>query len=212
MENMATLNEIMQGKGIAEDIVKAVLEEMKANKIFTASEENLDIRYGKLKGQHETTTAQLKEANDLIATMKKSTAGQEDLQQKVAAYEQQITTLQAQLEEQQTDADVQMALLAEGVKPDDMDYVMFKLKAKGKLERGEDGKIKDMTDKIAALKTQLPNQFTNDSKKTIQELKLPEGEHGGNAVTKEEFDKMGYNSRVAFKQENPEAYTRLMKG
>ena len=56
---------------------------------------------------------------------------------KVATYEQQIAALQAQLEETQTDADVQMELLAAGVKPDDMDYVMFKLKAKGKLERGE---------------------------------------------------------------------------
>lgn len=207
-----TLNEILQAKGITDDVIKAIVEEMKTNKIFTASEENLDIRYGKLKGQHDTATAQLKEANDLIATLKKSTEGQEDLQQKVATYEQQIAALQAQLEETQTDADVQMELLAAGVKPDDMDYVMFKLKAKGKLERGEDGKIKDMADKIDALKTQLPNQFSGESKKTVQELKLPEGEHGDKGVTKEEFNKMGYNSRVAFKQENPELYSQMMKG
>ncbi len=207
------LVEILHAKGITEDIIKAIQEDMKANKVFTASEENLDIRYGKLKGQHETASAQLKEANDLIATLKKSTEGQEDLQQKVATYEQQIAVLQAQLEETQTDADVQMELLAAGVKPDDMDYVMFKLKAKGKLERGEDGKIKDMADKIDALKTQLPNQFSGESKKTVQELKLPTGEHGdGKGDTKEEFNKMGYNSRVAFKQENPELYNQMMKG
>ena len=208
-----TLNEILQAKGITDDVIKAIAEEMKTNKIFTASEENLDIRYGKLKGQHDTATAQLKEANDLIATLKKSTEGQEDLQQKVATYEQQIAALQAQLEETQTDADVQMELLAAGVKPDDMDYVIYKLKAKGKLERGEDGKIKDMADKIDALKTQLPNQFSGESKKTVQELKLPNGEHGdGKGVTKEEFNKMGYNSRVALKQENPELYNQMMKG
>lgn len=209
MENM-NLTEIMQGKGIAEDVIKAIMEEMKANKVFTASEENLDIRYGKLKGQHDTATAQLKEANDLIATLKKSTEGQEDLQQKVATYEQQIAALQAQLEETQTDADVQMELLAEGVKPDDMDYVMFKLKAKGKLERGEDGKIKDMADKIAALKTQLPNQFAGDGKKTYQELKLPTDQTGGDAITRESLLKKPYAERMKLYSENPEAYKAAM--
>lgn len=211
MANM-NLTEILQGKGIAEDVVKAILDEMKANKVFTASEENLDIRYGKLKGQHDTATAQLKEANDLIATLKKSTEGQEDLQQKVATYEQQIAALQAQLEETQTDADVQMELLAEGVKPDDMDYVMFKLKAKGKLERGEDGKIKDMADKIAALKTQLPNQFSGESKKTYQELKLPTEQTGGDGITRESLLKKPYAERMKLYSENPEAYKAAMHG
>lgn len=206
------LTEILQGKGIAEDVIKAIVEEMKANKIFTASEENLDIRYGKLKGQHDTATAQLKEANDLIATMKKSTAGQEDLQKKVADYEAQITALQTQLEEKQTDADVQMELLAAGVKPDDMDYVMFKLKAKGKLERGEDGKIRDMDDKIAALKTQLPNQFAGESKKTYQELKLPTDQTGGDAITRESLLKKSYAERMKLYSENPEAYKHAMNG
>lgn len=206
------LTEILQGKGIAEDVIKAIAEEMKANKIFTASEENLDIRYGKLKGQHDTATAQLKEANDLIATMKKSTAGQEDLQKKVADYEAQITALQTQLEEKQTDADVQMELLAAGVKPDDMDYVMFKLKAKGKLERGEDGKIRDMDDKIAALKTQLPNQFAGESKKTYQELKLPTDQTGGDAITRESLLKKSYAERMKLYSENPEAYKHAMNG
>lgn len=204
------LNEILQAKGITDDVIKAIAEEMKANKIFTASEENLDIRYGKLKGQHDTATAQLKEANDLIATLKKSTEGQGDLQQKVATYEQQITALQAQLEEQQIDADVQMELLSAGVKPDDMDYVMFKLKAKGKLERGEDGKVKDMSDKIDALKTQLPNQFSGESKKTVQELKLPTEPGGGDAITKESLLKKPYAERMKLYSENPEAYKNAM--
>ena len=209
MENM-TLNEILQAKGITDDVIKAIAEEMKTNKIFTASEENLDIRYGKLKGQHDTATAQLKEANDLIATLKKSTEGQEDLQQKVATYEQQIATLQAQLEETQIDADAQMELLAAGVKPDDMDYVMFKLKAKGKLERGEDGKVKDMSDKIDALKTQLPNQFSGESKKTVQELKLPTEPSDGDAITKESLLKKPYAERMKLFSENPEAYKNAM--
>lgn len=208
-----TITEILKAKGIGDDVIQGVLDDMKANKIFTASEENLDIRYNKLKTQHDGVNKQLTEANTLIETLKKSTEGQGDLQQKVADYEAQITTLKAQLEQTQIDADVHVELLAAGVKPDDVDYVMFKLKAKGDLERGEDGKIKGMDDKIAALKTQLPNQFAAESRKNILENKLPNNQESGDkAVTKEEFNKMGYNSRVAFKLENPEAYNQMMKG
>ena len=206
------LVEILKAKNIGDDVIQSIQEDMKANKIFTASEENLDIRYGKLKTQHDGVNAQLKEANDLIATLKKSTEGQEDLQKKVADYEAQIATLQTQLEQTQIDADVHVELLAAGVKPDDIDYVMYKLKAKGELERGEDGKIKGMDDKIAALKTQLPGQFTGEKKPKILENRLPDSDNTDKVVTKEEFSKMGYNSRVAFKQENPELYNQMMKG
>ena len=204
------LIEILKAKNIGDDVIQSIQEDMKANKIFTASEENLDIRYGKLKTQHDGVTKQLNEANDLIATLKKSTEGQGDLQQKVTDYETQIATLQAQLEQTQIDADVHVELLAAGVKPDDIDYVMFKLKAKGKLERGEDGKVKDMDDKIAALKTQLPGQFTSESKKNILENKLPNEQTGGDAITKESLLKKPYAERMKLFNENPEAYKNAM--
>lgn len=206
-----TIAEILKAKGISDELVQAVLDDMKTNSIFTASEENLDVRYGKLKTQHDSVNQQLTEANNLIAEMKKSTKGQEELQGKVTAYEQQIATLQSQLEETQIDADMHVALLAEGVKPEDIDYVMYKLKAKGKLERGEDGKIKDMDDKIAALKTQLPSQFTGEKKKNILENKLPENDPGEKTVTKEDFNRMGYNAKVELRQQNPELYSQLTK-
>ena len=204
-----TLIEILKAKGISEDIIKAVQDDMKTNNIFTASEENLDVRYGKLKTQHESASAQLKEANNLIAELKKSTEGQGDLQQKVAGYEQQIATLQAELKQAQIDGEVNVALLSAGVKPDDIDYVTFKLKAKGELELDEHGKIKGMDDKIAALKTQLPTQFTADGKKTVLENKLPNEHEGNNGITSEAFAKMGYQERLKVYQENPEAYKQL---
>lgn len=207
-----TLNEILKAKGIGDEIIKAVLDDMKTNSIFTASEEHLDTRYSKLKTQHESANAQLKEANDLIAELKKSTEGQGDLQQKVAAYEQQIAALQAEKKQAMIDGEVNVALLAAGVKPDDIDYVTFKLKAKGELELDDNGKIKGMDDKIAALKTQLPAQFAGESKKTVLENKLPNGDNTEKTVTKEDFNKMGYNARVALKQENPELYNQMTKG
>ena len=67
-----TLSEILKAKGIADDVAQSVLDDMKANKIFTASEENLDIRYGKLKTDHDSLTSQYQEATSLIEQLKRA--------------------------------------------------------------------------------------------------------------------------------------------
>ena len=189
----------------------AFSEEMKANKIFTTSEENMDIRHNKLKTQHESTTKQLEEAQALIETLKKATKGQEDAQQKITAYEQREKDLLAELEKTKLDSAIKVELLA--AKAMDVDYLTFKLREKGELALDEQGKIKNWDDKLAGLKTQFPTQFEAEGKKNIIENKLPQdGEIGGRTVTKEDFNKMGYNSRVALKQENPELYNQMMKG
>lgn len=205
-----TIAELLKARGIADDVIAQIQEDMKTNKIFTASEENLDIRYGKLKTDHEGVTKQLGEANSLIEELKKSNKGNEGLQQKVTDYEGQIATLQAELRQAQIDGEVNVALLAAGVKTEDIDYVTFKLKAKGALELGEDGKIKGIDDKIAALKTQLPGNFEGAAKKNIIENKLPGGDEG-NTINKESFAKMGYQERLKLYNENPEAYAELAK-
>lgn len=205
------LIEIMKAKGISEDIIQAVMEDMKTNKIFTASEENLDIRYGKLKTDHDSKLAELTEANNLIAELKKNNKGNEGLQQKVTDYEGKIAQLQAENEQIKIESAVKVELLAS--KALDVDYLMFKLKEKGALELDEQGKIKGMEDKIAALKTQFPTQFESAGGRKYEEHKLPDNQDGGEKIiTKEEFNKMGYNSRVDFKRNNPEQYSQMMKG
>ena len=169
-----TLAELLKAKGIEEKTIAEIQEEMKSNKIFTSSEENLDIRYGKLKTQHEGKLAELSEAQNLIAELKKNNTGNEGLQQKITDYEAQIQQLQAKLKDTQIEAEVNVALLSAGVKPDDIDYVMFKMKAKGELELDENGKVKGLDDKIAGLKTQFPGQFESAGGKTYEEHRLPD--------------------------------------
>lgn len=166
-----TIIELLQKMfNATEEQAAAFAEEMKNNKIFTSTEENIDIRYGKLKTQNEGVTEQLNKANATIAELQKATKGNADLQQTITTYQAENEKLKAQLQEAQIESEAKVALLAEGVK--DIDYAMFKLKAKGELLMGDDGKIKDLGDKIAALKTQLPDQFPS-GKKTYQEFKLP---------------------------------------
>ena len=206
-----TIAEILKAKGIDDATINGILEEMKANKVFTASEENLDIRYGKLKTEHEGVTKQLGEANTLIEELKKSNKGNDGLQQKVAAYEGQVATLQAELEQTKLDAAIKVELLSS--KALDVDYLTFKLKEKGELSLDENGKIKGWEDKVAALKTQFPTQFETSTQKQYEPFKLP-GDQGGSEqpITKAEFDKMGYASRVELRRNNPEQYSQLMKG
>lgn len=167
-----TLAELLKAQGISDDIIKTVQDEMKANKIFIASEENLDVRYGKLKTDHEGVKAQLDEATKLIEDMKKSTKDNEGLQGKITSYESQVAELQAQLQQTKIEAAIKVGLLSE--RAVDVDYLAFKLKEKGALELDESGKIKGWDDKIAALKTQIPTMFEGTGGKKFEEHKLPD--------------------------------------
>ena len=166
-----TLQELLKAQGLSEEQVKAILGAMKENKIYTASEENLDTRYGKLKTDHETLNTQYSEANKLIETLKASNKGNEDLQAKVTTYEGQISELQEQLQQTQLESAIKLALL--DANATDVDYMTFKLKEKGEIALDENGKIKGIEDKIAGLKTQFPTQFENKQQNKVDPIKLP---------------------------------------
>lgn len=203
------LNEIFNSNGIDEKTANAILAAMKENKIFTANEENLDVRYGKLKTEHETKINELNEANNLIAELKKSTKGNEELQTKITGYETQVAQLQEELQKTKLDSAIKVALLSE--KAADVDYLTFKLKEKGELELDENDKIKGWNDKIAALKTQFPTQFENSGSKKIEENKLDRTDDG-TGFTKADLLKKPYSERIKIYNENPDAYNEVMKG
>lgn len=207
-----TLQEILKAKGMSTEDIESTIGEMKQNKIFTTSHENMDVRYPKLKADHDSLTAQHGESTKLIDQLKAGTKDSEALQGKITSYEAQIQQLQQQLKQTQLEAAIQVALV--GAKATDVDYLTFQLKQKGDLELDDQGHIKGMDDKLAGLKTQFPAFFESASaQKQIEPQKLPDRTISGDkGVTKEEFNKMGYASRVELKQSNPEAYAALMKG
>lgn len=200
-----TLQEILKSQGLSEEQIQKIVGEMKQNKIFTASEENLDIRYGKLKTDFDSLTKQHGESTALIEQMKKDNAGNEAMQGKIAEYEGKVATLEKELQQTKIDSALKVALLEAKVL--DVDYLTFKIKEKGEVKLDENGKVKGIDETIASLKTQFPSQFSTETKKKIDENKLPGGEpdnkHG---VTKEQFDKMGYQERLRLFNENPDAY------
>lgn len=204
-----TLQEILKAKGLDDKAVEETIGEMKQNKIFTAGEENLDIRYGKLKTDFDTLTKQHGESTALIAQMKKDNAGNEALQSKITEYETKIQQMETELQQTKIDSALKVALLEANVT--DVDYLTFKIKEKGEIKLGDDGKIKGIDDTIAALKTQFPQHFTSESKKKIDENKLPNGEDKGDGWTKKDILSKPYNERLAMYQENPEAFNKAMQ-
>lgn len=204
-----------------EEQTNAFTEAMKANKIYTASEENMDIRYGKLKTDHESQGKQLEEAMATIESLKKDTKGQEAAQQKIAAYESQMAQLQAELEQTKIDSAIKVELLSSKAK--DVDYLTFKLREKLKadnetLSLDDNGNIKGWADKLEGLKTQFPTMFEDSGEgsgdggyQVYQPNTLKQGNGGDLTVTKEQFRTMGYEERLALKQKNENLYKQLAK-
>lgn len=156
-------------------------------------------------------TTELDTANGLIADLKKSAKGDEALQGKVTAYEAQVNQLQEQLKQTQIDSGLKIAFMEAG--GTDIDFLIWKAKNDngGKpLELGEDGKIKGVDDLVSGLKTSAPNHFKKAGGGFMVDANpLPDSNGGNRGVTSEEFAKMGYQSRLKLKQEQPEVYAEL---
>lgn len=201
--------EILKAQGLTEEQIVKISTEMKSNKIHLASEENLDVRYNKLKLENEQTVQELAKSQALITELQKGNKGNEELQAKVKGYEEEIANLKTQNEKQRIENALDRVLLE--YKVQDADYVKFKIKEKGtEFKLDENGNLTGVKDIMDALKIQLPNQFTQTEQK-IKEIKLPSDIGNNKSISKEEFTKMTYAERLKLFNENREAFNELNK-
>ena len=207
-----TLKEILKSKGVADDVIESIMGDMKTHKIFTASEENLDIRFGKLKADHDALVQKDADSQKLIADLQSATKGQEEVQKQIADYQAQIAKQDEELKQAKTESAMKIGLLSAGAKASDIDYLLFKLNhdSDWKPELDDNGQIKGLDDKVKGLKTQFPVQFEASSTKKIDEKKLDKPDDK-QTVTKDDFKKMGYQSKLKLFNENPELYNELSK-
>lgn len=207
-----TLTEILKANGLTEDQIKSITETMKENKIFTASEENMDVRYNKLKTDHDALTAKDAESQKLIADLQKSAKDNESIQTKITEYEATIQKQVEELQNVQTESALKIGLLAAGAKATDIDYLIFKMKADDtfKVALDDNGQIKGLDEKVKSMKTQFPSQFDSASQKKIEEKKL-EKPDDNSSISQDDFKKMGYQQRVQLFNENPNLYEELAK-
>ena len=88
-------NEILAVKSLSEEQITAIETAMKENKIYLADEENLSIRYNKLKEDKQAQDSEYAKAQELIKQLQDSAKGNEEIQNKIKEYEAQIEQLQA---------------------------------------------------------------------------------------------------------------------
>ena len=212
------LTEILRGKSLGDDVIQAILDEMKAQGVHLTAEENMDVRYPKLKTQYEGATKSLDEANATIKQLQEAAQGQENLQQIIKDHEQKEAQLQAELDKAKFEAEAKYGLYSAGA--EDVDYGLYMLQ-KIMMEDGkemkvdENGKIPGWEDLLSSLKTQSPKNFPakadGDGYEVYEPLKLKKGDGKDAAPTKEEFRAMTYEERLALKQKNENLYKQLAK-
>ena len=201
------LKEIMLANGIEEAVISKIASEMKANKIYTASEENLDIRYGKLKNEHTALTQQATDLQSQIAQFEQLKA---QLTSQAEEANKKIAEMQSENAKIRADYALERALME--AKVQDVDYMKFKIKEKHPdgFKLDENGKIESINTVIDDLKVQFPNQFIKTEKK-IEEKKLEKSDDNNGGISSEQFIKMNYHERAKLFKENPEQYAELNK-
>lgn len=111
------------------------------------------------KSEFNTKIDDLKVANETIDTLQKENKDVETLQTTINDYKTQIEELETERAEERKTYAVKEALQGAGVS--DVDYMMFKL---GEVEVDEEGKVKDLDNKIKELQEANPTFFGTDDK------------------------------------------------
>ena len=175
--------------------------------ITMIQEENLDIRYAKLKNEHATSTQTISDLQKQIAEYEALKVQNATL---IEEANKKFADLQSENEKIKQDNALERALIE--AKVQDVDYMKYKLKEKHPegFKLDENGKISSINAVLDDLKVQFPNQFAKTEKK-IEEKKLEKSDTQGTGITSEQFTKMNYHERAKLFKENPEQYAELNK-
>lgn len=214
---------------IGEDLYKQIEEKINAH---NGNEANKDkqIKIGNLgsgeyvgKGKHDSEVERLNallsgKDNDIqtlnatLESLKKGKVDADTIQQKLDEANRLLNESKTREAEIKLNYALRDALRT--AKAMDVDYLSFKLneklKGEGKaVELDENEHIKGWDDMLSGLKTQFPNQFERAWNQKVDPNPLPQPNVPKTGVTKEEFARMGYQSRLKLKQEQPETYAVL---
>ena len=201
------LLEILKANGIDDATVEKIANDMKTNKVFTAGEENLDIRYGKLKNEHTALQQNVTDLQSQIAQLEQLKVQNVTLMEES---NKKVADLEAENVRIKTDYAIERALIE--AKVQDVDYMKYKLKEKNPdgFKLDDNGKIESINTVLDDLKVQFPTQFVKSEKK-IEEKKLEKSDDNNVGISSEQFSKMNYHERAKLFKENPEQYAELNK-
>ena len=172
-----TLAEILAAQNLTEEQINAITAAMKENKIYTSAEENIDIRYNKLKEDKQAQDNEFQKAQELIKQLQDSAKGNEEIQNKIKEYEAQIEQLQADAAKAKLDYALKAGLLERNVNPDSMDFLLFKINQDNKdIKLNEESKLEGID--FDELKTKYASHFKaedSNASKRLDPNSLPQG-------------------------------------
>ena len=171
-------NEILAAQNLNEEQITAIEAAMKENKIYLTEEENISLRYNKLKEDKGAVDAEYAKAQELIKTLQDSAKDNEDFQSKISDYEKQIAQLQEDAAKAKMDYAIKAGLLERNVNSDSIDYLLFKINQDNKeLKFDENDKLQGID--FDELKTKYANHFKteeSDIGKKLDPNSLPQGD------------------------------------
>lgn len=170
-------NEILAAQNLNEEQINAITAAMKENKIYLTEEENLSLRYNKLKEDKGAVEAEYAKAQELIKTLQDSAKDNEDFQTKIKEYEAQIQQLQADAAKAKLDYAIKTSLLERNVNSDSIDFLLFKINQDNKdIKLNEENKLEGID--FDELKTKYANHFKAEDSNVGKKLdpnSLPQG-------------------------------------
>lgn len=171
------LKEILASQSLSEEQITAIETAMKENKIYTSAEENIDIRYNKLKEEKQAQDNEFQKAQELIKQLQDSAKGNEEIQNKIKEYEAQIEQLKTDAAKAKLDYAIKACLLERNVNPDSIDYLLFKINQDNKeLKLDENDKLQGID--FDELKTKYVSHFKaedSNAGKRLDPNSLPQG-------------------------------------
>lgn len=171
------LKEILASQSLSEEQITAIETAMKENKIYTSAEENIDIRYNKLKEEKQAQDNEFQKAQELIKQLQDSAKGNEEIQNKIKEYEAQIEQLKTDAAKAKLDYAIKTGLLERNVNPDSIDYLLFKINQDNKeLKLDENDKLQGID--FDELKTKYVSHFKaedSNAGKKLDPNSLPQG-------------------------------------
>ena len=196
-------------EALAEAIVKAHKEELNGFVPKSRLDEATEAK--------KNAEALLKERDKQLEDLKKSAGSSEELKKQIAELQETnkntVADYEAKIKQMQIDNAVSAALTSAGAK--NTAAVKALLKDLDKAELDEDGSVKGLADQIKSLQKAEDSSFLFVSTKPESPKAsgaTPAGSKGmeGNlTITKEQFNKMGYQERVDLYNTNKDLYDSL---
>lgn len=199
-----TLAELLKAQGLTDEQITAITGEMTKNKIYTTSEENIDIRYSKLKTERDDLKGKLDTADGTIADLKKNNADNAILQGTIKTHEETIATMKTDYDNKIREMNIKNAIQSKLTDTKYPELLETKFDKK-KLTVSEDGTVLGIDEQLTAIKEQYKDLFVPPV------TGRDPNNNGGNpkTVTKEQFTKMNYKERVDLYNTDIELYNQL---